>query len=128
LHPRLVDLLAAALAGRPQTGPLIESDVTPGAHISPDRARRLLGRALRDAGVEATGHQLRHTFATEILAAGRGQNLRAVSRMLGHSSIATTERYTSGYDADAIEAVRWLPDPEPNPRPTDQRFPAEKGV
>jgi integrase len=47
-------------------------------------------------------HKLRHRFATR---AYRGSgNLRAVQVLLGHSSVATTERYTA-VDDDLIRAA-----------------------
>jgi site-specific recombinase XerD len=52
---------------------------------------RLVGDAFRRAGVKASGHALRHTFATDLLR--NGANLRDVQTALGHVSISTTQIY-----------------------------------
>jgi integrase/recombinase XerC len=49
-----------------------------------------------------TMHTLRHFFATRAYRGSR--NLRAVQILLGHASVATTERYTA-VDDDEIRAA-----------------------
>jgi integrase/recombinase XerD len=116
IGPLVKETLGAHLARRAHTGPLVEGRSREGEpngqHLLPGTVSAILSRWMHAGGFPMSAHQLRHTFATELLAADQGRNLRAVSRLLGHANTAVTERvYTAGYDADSYAAVALLPDP-----------------
>jgi len=74
-------------------------------HLSPRYIGKLLTRALPEGW---TGHTLRHGFATDLLR--HDVDLRTIQILLGHASLATTERYTKPRDEAPREAVRALRD------------------
>jgi len=99
--------LAAAIAagaaghtpGAPASGWLFPGE-RPGTHLTAKRVGALVSDVLPPGW---TMHTLRHRFATRAYRASR--NLRAVQQLLGHESVATTERYLAVDDAEMRAAM-----------------------
>lgn len=92
--PALPPELIAALHALPRS---IDSDlVLPQFASSRRHYMRVLSRLLARAQVQATGHDLRCTFAVERL--HEGATLYDVSLLLGHASVVTTQRYYAKWE------------------------------
>lgn len=78
-----------------------------------------INRFLKELGVEATAHQLRHRYGTMLYSLSR--DLRVVQEQLGHASPQTTAGYTrpsAEAAARAVKALDALATPTPRAAPT----------
>lgn len=103
-----------------KAGPLIRSYLNPAKGISAHYVSRLVSQWMHAAGVNDSGHALRHTAATDMLRAGA--HIRDVQRALGHRSIMATQIYMPWLVGDLRSAMggrtyRTDPPPEPPPAP-----------
>lgn len=75
------------------------------APLSASAVRVRLARAATEAelGIRVTPHMLRHTAATQLMEAG--VDIRYIQRLLGHSSISTTEIYAHVSDVTLKRVV-----------------------
>lgn len=63
-----------------------------GGRLSRQSVWQVISEAGEVAGLEASPHSLRHSFATHLLEGGA--DVRVVQELLGHASVATTQIYT----------------------------------
>ncbi len=68
---------------------LFEKGNTP---MNVSQLRYIITKLFKAAGIKATPHQLRHSFATHLL--NNGARISDVSELLGHETMATTQVYT----------------------------------
>ncbi len=72
-----------------------------GTKLSENSLRYILTKRFKKSGLKVTPHQLRHTYATELL--NHNARIADVSELLGHSSMATTQIYTKLGNALKLE-------------------------
>jgi integrase/recombinase XerC len=96
------------LAARPAPGPLVG--------VSAGRISMLVSAWMGQAGLKrgaydgVSAHALRHTFASDVL--DRCGNVRTAQALLGHESLATTQRYLR---KASMEQMRRAADPDWRP-------------
>ena len=111
LHAELRSALGRLLAGRSATGPLITQRRYPDRACKANTLSKELGVFISEVAGRGSAHWLRHTGATNALAAQKGRNLEDVRELLGHASDRTTRRYILGYSWDVAAAVEGIPNP-----------------
>ncbi len=90
MTPELVVTLSAYLVQRPQT----DDDhgwVDKGEPLRSSRVRYCFRRWSKLTQVKVSAHRLRHTLATYLI--NQGMSLYAISKLLGHRSLNTTQQY-----------------------------------
>lgn len=88
LHP----VIAADAETMPRHGWWFPSYRDPAEHVRAQSVGEVVAKAMRRAGVDATGHQLRHWYGTTLL--GSGVDVRIVQELMRHASLNTTALYT----------------------------------
>ncbi|WP_299944353.1 tyrosine-type recombinase/integrase [uncultured Microbulbifer sp.] len=90
---------------RPASRPLIPSQK--GGHFRPNALVQLFGKLYADAGIEgASSHSGRRSLASSLAAKGTG--VRVLQEILGHRSIATTQKYIDVQESMLVSAVNLL--------------------
>lgn len=89
LLPNVKELLDEYLSLSPQKKFVFEKN---GEKLSENSLRYIVINVFRRVGLKVTPHQLRHSYASQLLNAKAP--IADVSELLGHSSMATTQIYT----------------------------------
>lgn len=91
-------ILQAWLAVRPSSQQAYVFLNERGQPLKPNGILWLLHRYGDQVGLELTPHQLRHTFARQVVEAG--MPLSSLGKLLGHADLETTRIYTAGADPE----------------------------
>lgn len=94
LHPDLALILRGLPAGRV-------------VHVNGQTVGVKIAAHLRSLGIDATAHQLRHTFGSELARMAVG-NLVLVASLMGHESTETTKQYIGWAGGPAADAVKGM--------------------
>ncbi|MGO8944081.1 MAG: tyrosine-type recombinase/integrase [Syntrophobacteraceae bacterium] len=90
-HGAIMEYLGVRQTGRTQTLFLVEKGSLKGKPISVRGIQKKMELYAKKSGLRTSCHELRHTMATQLLNAGA--DLTVIQDLLGHSRIATTQRY-----------------------------------
>jgi site-specific recombinase XerD len=90
-HSAVIDYLRVRQAGRTKAFFLVDKGALRGKPISVRGIQKKMELYVKESGLRTSCHELRHTMATQLLNAGA--DLTVIQDLLGHSRIATTQRY-----------------------------------
>jgi site-specific recombinase XerD len=95
-------------------GPLVANRTHPDRPLAPGTVGDLLADHIRSVGIDhGSAHWLRHSAATNALAAAEGANLHDVGEFLGHADPKTVMTYVSRFRWNVRRnVVDVIPDPE----------------
>ena len=113
MHPEVLELFRRLGPDVPAQGPLWVGWWTQDSRlrksskpVAASYVSHRIGDHFRRLSINASAHQLRHFFATEIYAATH--DLRVVQELLGHANPSTTAGYAAFSAVDATAAIRGL--------------------
>ena len=105
LRKELLDLIYLYLGRRKRKSDWL-FDGTKG-HLGTDRIRRIYYNLSKEIGIHIHAHKFRHTFATDLLHLPKA-NIFAVSKLMGHSKITTTQIYLGTDNMELKKLQFWL--------------------
>ena len=76
-------------------------------HLTTDTIRKLYNKLSKDIGIHVHAHKFRHTFATDLLHIPWA-NIYAVSKLMGHKKITTTQIYLGTNNVELKKLQFWL--------------------
>ncbi len=103
LHPAIADLAT----GFPRRSWWFRSYADPTRHVHGNTVSDVVSKAMHRAGVDATAHDLRHWFGTELVRSGA--DLRTAQTLLRHGNLQTTAIYVAVASSARADAILQLP-------------------
>ena len=105
LRPEILDLIYLYLGKRKRNSDFLFDWIR--GHLSTDRIRRIFNTQSKKLGFRIHTHKFRHTFATDLLHVPWA-NIFAVSKLMGHKKITTTQIYLWADNSELKKIQFWL--------------------